>query len=103
MKIRFKAKTNRPYCIAQKARFTTKNGSVVVIGQESEEYSIKNGNLDMTWKSCYVSSMDGKKCGQVFPDTVMVCILEGANFESFENDDPEDPGQRITDVSWTLA
>jgi hypothetical protein len=104
MNIDFTAKTNRPYCLINTAKFKLKNGSIITLDRKETEWSINNDCLSMTWKNVYIWEIDG--CNifdfEVPVNNELCALLNDANLLELEIEDDADSDYSVTEVNYSL-
>jgi hypothetical protein len=104
MNIDFTAKTNRPYCMINTAKFKLKNGSVITLDRKETDWSIHNNILSMSWKNVYIWEIDG--CSifdyEVPVNNELWPLLNDANLLALETEDDADSDYSVTEISYSL-
>lgn len=108
MFIEFKCKTNKDYVAINTVKFKLKSGSTITIDRHETDYSIENGNLEMSWNDCYLWSIDDNYIFVSSPwpyigldSKAMRELLEGAEAE-FELEDDADEDYTVEIESWEV-
>ena len=106
MRISFKCRTNKDYVAVNVAKFILPTGSTLTVDRTRTEWSIDNGELDMTFCHCYLHAIDNN-C--IFTDEAY--ITDGANFEDLVNgarvilllDEDVDEDYYVNVLDWSIG
>ena len=60
MNINFKCETNKDYVAINTLVIKLRNGGVIQVDRDQTEYDIQGLDLDMTWRNCYLWTLNDK-------------------------------------------
>lgn len=113
MRISFTGWTNKKYVMINTAIFKILGGSEIVVDRDETEYKIDDdGSLNMTWKNCYLWSVDDKKIfgqdGMIVADYKTIKeikeLIGPANATlKMELEDDADEDYEVTIDSWSIS
>ena len=58
MDVTFKCKTNKNYVAINTLSIKLPNGSILQLDRDTTEYDLEGQDLSMTWRNCYLWSLD---------------------------------------------
>lgn len=108
MRLEFQAKTNKPYCMINTAKFLAYGEDEVIVDRDETNWSVaEDGHLSMEWRGVYVWEIEGRNVYEKSEDQPsekeMKDMLENAIFLGFELEDDADADYTVTDVKWILS
>lgn len=102
MRLGFKAKTNKDYCMINSAKFILKNGTEILIDRTWTDFEIEDGILNMLWEDCYLWELCGYNIfdREAYLNDEAYGLLRTAKLIELELEDDADDDYEVWDIEW---
>jgi hypothetical protein len=106
MRIEFRGKTNKDYCMVNTAQFKLPNGSIVTIDRDETIYAIVDDTLNMEWEGCYLWAISDYYIFDqpaYLNNTEAIELFKSATLIYLELEDDADDDYEITDIEFSVS